>query len=192
MTGVRFADTETASGSFRPLRITASCIPQTLTARIPKNNALLVTIFLISGFIHITSEVVLVKVYVREKRNMTVLETGEYIKQLFRIKICKQTQLQGASVFLVLYVGGLRLHALYSSCFTENSSRFPGIEKHLPSQVLRVYSVITGCLWNKRLSQIQAADRTAGRIFRRTMLSPEAASMFADSLATSEKAPPAI
>ena len=40
---------------------------------------------LISGFIHITSEVVLVKVYVRGQGNMTILETGEYIKQLFRI-----------------------------------------------------------------------------------------------------------
>ena len=51
----------------------------------PKNNALRVTIFLISGFIYITSEVVLVKVYVRRQGNMTFLETGEYIKQLFRI-----------------------------------------------------------------------------------------------------------
>ena len=34
----------------------ASCIPAELTARIPKNNALLVTIFLISGFIYTTSE----------------------------------------------------------------------------------------------------------------------------------------
>ena len=44
----------------------------------PKNNALLVTIFLISGFVHITSEVVLVKVYVRKLGNMTFFETGEY------------------------------------------------------------------------------------------------------------------
>ena len=57
-----------------------SCIPAALTARIPKNNALLVTIFLISGFIHITSEMVLVKVYVRGQGNMTILETEEYIK----------------------------------------------------------------------------------------------------------------
>ena len=47
----------------------------------PKNNVLRVTIFLISGFIYITSEVVLVKVYVRRQGNMTILETGEYIKQ---------------------------------------------------------------------------------------------------------------
>ena len=55
----------------------------------PKNNTLLVTIFLISGFIHITSEVVLVKVYVWKQGNMTILETGEYIKQLFWIKNAK-------------------------------------------------------------------------------------------------------
>ena len=42
-----------------------------VTARIPKNNTLLVTIFLISGFIYITSEVVFVKVYVRGQGNMT-------------------------------------------------------------------------------------------------------------------------
>ena len=53
-------------------------VSSALTARIPKNNALLVTIFLISSFIHITSELVLVKVYVREQGNMTVLEIGEY------------------------------------------------------------------------------------------------------------------
>ena len=46
-------------------------VSSALTARIPKNNALLVTIFLISGFIHITSELVLVKVYVRGQGNMT-------------------------------------------------------------------------------------------------------------------------
>ena len=60
-------------------------VSSALTARIPKNNALLVTIFLISGFIYITSELLLVKVYVREQGNMTFLETGKYIKQLFRI-----------------------------------------------------------------------------------------------------------
>ncbi len=40
---------------------------------------------LISGFIYIISELVFVKVYVRGQGNMTVSETGEYIKQLFRI-----------------------------------------------------------------------------------------------------------
>ena len=58
-----------------------------------KNKALLVTIFLISGFIHITSEVVLVKVYVRRQGIMTILETGNYIKQLFRINNAKAEQL---------------------------------------------------------------------------------------------------
>ena len=78
MTGDCEADAVTASGAFCSFRHAASCIPAALTARIPKNNALLVTIFLISGFIHITSEVVLVKVYVRGQGNMTILETGEY------------------------------------------------------------------------------------------------------------------
>ena len=78
MTGDWSADAVTASGAFCALRHAASCIPAALTASIPKNNALLVTIFLISGFIHITSEVVLVKVYVRGQGNMTILETGEY------------------------------------------------------------------------------------------------------------------
>ena len=63
MIGDCAADTATASGAFCALRHAARCIPAALTARIPKNNALLVTIFLISGFIHITSELVLVKVY---------------------------------------------------------------------------------------------------------------------------------
>ena len=44
----------------------------------PKNNALLVTIFLISGFIYITSDLILIKVYVRGQGIMTILETGEY------------------------------------------------------------------------------------------------------------------
>ena len=51
MTGDWSADAVTASGTFCALRHAASCIPAALTARIPKNNALLVTIFLISeGF----------------------------------------------------------------------------------------------------------------------------------------------
>ena len=45
-------------------------VSSALTARIPKNNTLLVTIFLISGFIYITSELVLVKVYAESQRNM--------------------------------------------------------------------------------------------------------------------------
>ena len=89
MTGDCAADAVTASGAFCALRRAANCIPAALTARIPKNNALLVTIFLVSGFIHITSGLLLVKVYVRGQGNMTHLETWEYIKQLFRIKICK-------------------------------------------------------------------------------------------------------
>ena len=72
MTGDCAADAVTASGAFCALRHDASFIPAALTARIPKNNALFVTIFLISGFIHITSEVVLVKVYAGEQTNMTV------------------------------------------------------------------------------------------------------------------------
>ena len=80
MTGDCAADAVTASGAFCALRHDASFIPAALTVRIPKNNALLVTIFLISGFIYITSELVLVKVYEREQGNMTILETGEYIK----------------------------------------------------------------------------------------------------------------
>ena len=56
MTGDCAADAVTASGAFCSFRHAASFIPAALTARIPKNNALLVTIFLISGFIYITSE----------------------------------------------------------------------------------------------------------------------------------------
>ena len=78
MTGDCAADAVTASGAFCSFRHAANCIPVAQTARIPKNNALLVTIFLIFGFIHITSEVVFVKVYVRGQGNMTVSETGEY------------------------------------------------------------------------------------------------------------------
>ena len=78
MTGDWSADAVTASGAFCSFRHAASFIPAALTARIPKNNALFVTIFLISGFIHITSEMVLVKVYVQGQGNMTILETGEY------------------------------------------------------------------------------------------------------------------
>ena len=48
---------------------------------------------LISGFIHITSESVFVKVYVRGQGNMTILETGEYIKQQFRIYYAKAVPL---------------------------------------------------------------------------------------------------
>ena len=73
--------------AFCALRHAASCIPAALTARIPKNNAHLVTIFLISGFIYITSGMVLVKVYVRGQGNMTIIEPGESIKKLFRITI---------------------------------------------------------------------------------------------------------
>ena len=86
MTGDWSADAITASGAFCSFRHAASCIPAALTVRIPKNNALLVTIFLISGFIHITSEMFLVKVYVREQGNMTVLETEKNITQLLRNK----------------------------------------------------------------------------------------------------------
>ena len=93
MTGDCAADAVTASGAFCALRHAVSFIPAALTARMPKNNVLLVTIFLISGFIHITSELLLVKVYVREQGNMTILETGEYLKQLFRINNAKAEQL---------------------------------------------------------------------------------------------------
>ena len=58
MTGDCAADAFTASGAFCALRHAVSCIPAALTVRIPKNDALLVTILLISGFIHITSGVV--------------------------------------------------------------------------------------------------------------------------------------
>ena len=71
MTGDCAADAVTASGAFCTLRHAASCIPAALTARMPKNNTLLVTIFLISGFIHTTSELVLVKVYAEAQRNMS-------------------------------------------------------------------------------------------------------------------------
>ena len=70
MTGDCAADAVTASGAFCALRHAASFIPAALTVRIPKNNALLVTIFLISGFIYITSEMVLVKVYAEAHWNM--------------------------------------------------------------------------------------------------------------------------
>ncbi len=80
MTGDCAADAVTASGAFCALRHAVSFIPAALTASIPKNNALLVTIFLISGFIHITSEMFLVKVYVRGKEIMIILKLGGYIK----------------------------------------------------------------------------------------------------------------
>ena len=70
MTGDCAADAVTASGAFCAFRHDASCIPAALTVRMPKNNALRVTIFLSSGFIYITSEMVLVKVYAEAQRNM--------------------------------------------------------------------------------------------------------------------------
>ena len=93
MTGDWSADAVTASGALCALRHAASCIPAALTARIPKNNALHVTIFLISGFIHITSDLILIKVYVRGKEIMIILKLGGYIKQLFRIKDAKAVPL---------------------------------------------------------------------------------------------------
>ena len=44
---------------------------------------------LISGFVHIISELLLVKVYVRRQGIMTIIETRESIKQLCRMKNAK-------------------------------------------------------------------------------------------------------